>query len=48
MFGEVRQVAVDEDGQIFVQTWEKTEDGEGFIYDIFGLDQKFYLFPVFL
>jgi len=48
MFGEARGVAVDDNGQIFVQTWEKTKDGEGFIYDIFGLDLESYLFPVFL
>ncbi|MCP2520318.1 6-bladed beta-propeller [Candidatus Aminicenantes bacterium AC-708-M15] len=27
--------SVDDEGRIFVRTWEKTEDGEGYYYDIF-------------
>lgn len=33
-----QRFTVDDEDRIFVQTWEKTEDGEGFIYDIFGPD----------
>jgi hypothetical protein len=33
-----QRFTVDEEDRIFVQTWEKTQDGEGFIYDVFGPD----------
>lgn len=33
-----QRFTVDEENRIFVQTWEKTKDGEGFIYDVFGPD----------
>ena len=33
---------VDDEDRIIVQTWEKTQDGEGFIYDIFGPDGIFF------
>jgi len=33
-----QRISVDEKDRIFVQTWEKTKDGEGFIYDVFGPD----------
>jgi len=33
-----QRISVDDEDRIFVQTWEKTKDGKGFIYDIFGPD----------
>ncbi len=33
-----QRISVDEKDRIFVQTWEKTKDGKGFIYDVFGPD----------
>lgn len=33
-----QRISVDEKNRIFVQTWEKTKDGKGFIYDVFGPD----------
>jgi hypothetical protein len=31
-----QRFTVDEKNRIFVQTWEKTEDGKGFVYDVFN------------
>lgn len=33
-----QRISVDDEDRIFVQTWEKTRDGEGFFYDVFGPD----------
>lgn len=33
-----QRISVDDENRIFVQTWEKTKDGTGFIYDVFGPD----------
>ena len=31
-----QRFTTDDNDRIFVQTWEKTTDGEGFIYDVFS------------
>lgn len=36
-----RRFTHDDEGRIFVQTWEKTQDGEGFYYDIFDLEGRY-------
>ncbi|MFC2167275.1 6-bladed beta-propeller [Acidobacteriota bacterium] len=33
-----KRITVDDQNRIFVETWEKTKDGNGFIYDVFGPD----------
>lgn len=33
---------VDDENRIFVQTWEKTKDGEGFYFDVFNSDGIFF------
>lgn len=33
-----KRFSVDDENRIFVETWEKTKDGKGFIYDVFGSD----------
>ncbi len=33
-----QRISVDDENRIFVQTWEKTKDGKGFFYDVFGPD----------
>ena len=33
-----KRFTVDDQNRIYVETWEKTKDGKGFIYDVFGPD----------
>ena len=38
-----QRISVDDEDRIFVETWEKTRDGKGFIYDVFGPDGVCFL-----
>jgi hypothetical protein len=34
-------VTADEDGRVFVATWERPESGKGYLYDVFGREGAF-------
>lgn len=36
-----QNISADEDGRIFVATWEKAESGKGYLYDVFGREGVF-------
>jgi len=36
-----RRLTIDDTGRIYIETWEKTEDGEGYYYDVFDSEGKY-------
>jgi len=35
-----RRLTIDDTGRIFIETWEKTEDGKGYCYDVFDSEGR--------
>jgi hypothetical protein len=39
--GAFKYISIDEDGRIFLRTFEKTKDGSGYYYDVFNSEGKY-------